>query len=179
MSTTEEATARRRYEGRGIGELKATGPKSTVRLPGPATATLLPDPRGVHAALLEPFFAINGPAPDTQPSDREPALRPRDITVIANFMTLALRNDLPGLDRHDAAVIWEKWRQGVALIRDRLRYADRERHARGASDELLVRTWVVREDLLTSLATPGQVAERYCPWKADFFTHARLHPEAV
>ena len=179
MSDTADNASRRRYEGRGIGALKATGPRSTVRLPGAEAATLLPEPHKVHLALLEPFFAINGPAPNTLPQDREPALRPRDITVIANFMTLALRNDLPGLDRYDAAVIWEKWRQGVAAIRERMRVADRERHAPRASDELLQRTWVVREDLMASIATPGVVAERYCPWKADFFTHQRLYPEAV
>ncbi len=178
MSGSTDASARR-YQGRGIGELKTVGPRTAVRLPGADAATLLPHPHRVHTSVLKEFFAINGPAPDTRPQDFEPALRPRDITVIANFVTLALRNDLPGLDRYDAAVIWEKWRQSVAAIRERLRVADRERHAPRASDELLTRTWVVREDLVASIATPGQVSQRYCPWKADFFTYERLHPEAV
>jgi hypothetical protein len=90
-----------------------------------------------------------------------------------------LRNDLPALDRYDAAVIWEKWREAVAAIRDRLRVADRERHATRGSDELLQRTWVIRGDLAVALVTPGQVADRYCPWKADFFTQERLYPESV
>lgn len=179
MSSSTERAPQRRYQGRGIGELKSGGSKPAVRLAGAEQASLLPDPNAVHAAILKQFFDINGPAPSTRPQDVEPALRPRDITVIANFVTLALRNDLPGLDRYDAAVIWEKWRQAVAAIRERLRVADSERHATRGADELFQRTWVLRGDLLTSRETPGQVADRYCPWKADFFTHERLHPEAV
>lgn len=175
MSDTNPS--RTRYAGRGIRELR-TGRTGVVTLPGPDEATLLPNPSAAHDALIA-RFAVGSKQPLRQGF---PLMSARDIKAFSNFMTYALRNDLPTIDAYDAAVIWEKWRQAVADIRDLLRdirdEADEEstQYVAVALDH---RSWDVRSSLTTALAKPGEVADQYCPWKADFFTYERLHPAAV
>lgn len=78
-----------------------------------SSATFLPDPIKAHAALLAPFRRARGPS-----HDRDfPALLVGDVAPIASFVTAALRRDLPTLDALDARVIWQRWRQAVAVMR--------------------------------------------------------------
>jgi hypothetical protein len=164
------------YAGQGVSELR-TGP-ARVPLPGPDKATLLPNPSAAHDALIARFTAA-GKQPLRQGF---PVMSGRDIKAFSNFITHALRNDLPTIDAYDAAVIWEKWRLAVAELRDLLRDV-RDDTDDGESTQYIAvaldhRSWDIRTSLATALSTPGEVADRYCPWKADFFTPDRLHPEA-
>lgn len=179
--TAADQKPRRRYEARGIGELR--GPRSKIGLPTQDEATFLPDPRAAYDAILARFRAANGPA--DAPSEF-PNLSARDVRALANVITFALRNDLPTLSPYDAAVLWDKWREAVASVRQLL--ADvRDKDAtntsshgvRFASVLLDHRGWDLRESLVTALASPGAVFERYCPWRSAWATFERLHPEAV
>ena len=176
-----EASTRRPYAGRGIAELR--GPKSRIRLPTAETVTLLPDPRAAHADWLARIRAVNGPkdAPTAFPT-----MTARDVRSFANLMTLSLRNDLPSLDPRDAAVLWEKWRQAVAEVRDHLRNVRDEDATNatadgvwGATVVLDHRGWDVVNNLALALSNPGAAFDAYCPWRTDWATFERLHPEAV
>lgn len=79
----------------------------------PSKATFLLDPIAAHAALLAPFRRVRGPS-----HDRDfPALRVGDVAPIAAYVTAALRRDLPTLNALDARIIWQRWRQAVAVMR--------------------------------------------------------------
>ncbi|MBE7448589.1 MAG: hypothetical protein HS111_06815 [Kofleriaceae bacterium] len=179
--TAADQKPRRRYEARGIGELR--GPRSKIGLPTQDEATFLPDPRAAYDAILARFRAANGPsdAPSAFPN-----LSARDVRALANVITFALRNDLPSLSPYDAAVLWDKWREAVTAVRQLL--ADvRDHEATNASSDGVKfasvaidhRGWDLRESLVTALASPGAVFERYCPWRSAWATFERLHPEAV
>ena len=168
---------RRPYAGRGIGELRTPRSDTSVRLPAPNEATLLPDPSAAHDALIARFAVASG-SPLRQGF---PVMSGRDIKGFANFITCALRNDLPSVDAYDAAVIWEKWRQTIAHLRDLLRNVRDDQDDNDAQyvvNALDHRSWDIRTSLATALRHPGDVADRYCPWKADFFTADRLNPGA-
>jgi hypothetical protein len=172
---------RKRYEGGGIGELR--GPRSRVALPSADEATLLPDPRAAHAALLDAFRTANGPKGT---HNTFPNMSARDARAFANVITFALRNDLDSMDVYDAAVLWDKWRQAVDDVRKHLRPVRDDTHTNEASSdvwnaciELQHRGWDLIESMATSLRSPGEVFSRYCPWRADWATHDRLYPGAA
>jgi hypothetical protein len=180
VSAPAKIRASRPYAGRGVSELR--GPRSSIRLAGPDDATFLPVPRDAHAALLARFRAVNGP----EGTQAFPNLRARDVRAFANLVTLALRNDLPAIDPRDAAVLWDKWRQAVDDVREHLRRV-RDHDATNetspdvwnASIVLDHRGWDVIENLTIALARPGDVFQAYCPWRSEWATFERLHPEAV
>lgn len=141
-----------------------------TRRRAPQGATLLPDPeRAVNELIrrhgLTPPIDYPGKAWEV----------PVDHVVDAtNEVTAALRNDLPTPERRDAAVLWEVWRKAVLQVRDSIRGL--------AEDELFLAgsvVWAMRDLAVrhaAALRHPGQVADRYCPWSADFFTLNRLYP---
>lgn len=178
---TTDTKPRMPYAGKRIGDLR--GPRSRVALPSPDEATLLPDPRAAHAELLDRFRAVNGPkdAPTAFPN-----MSARDARAFANVMTYALRNDLPAIDDHDAAVIWEKWRQAIDDVRDHLKPVrdddltnDQSHDVWNACITLDHRGWDVRESLVVSLLIPGDVFRHYCPWRSEWATYERIYPRAV
>jgi hypothetical protein len=179
VSTAEKP--RRPYAGTGIPELH--GPRSRVVLPSPEESTLLPDPRVAHANLLARFRAANGP---TDAPHAFPYLSARDVRALANAITFALRNDLPAVEAHDAAVLWDKWRQAVDDVRRFLKPVRDEAATNASSDavwaaciQLDHRGWDLIENLVTALGRPGDVFARYCPWRADWATHERVYPGAA
>lgn len=138
-------------------------------------ATLLPAPERAIRELIA-RHGLNPPTDFPGPGKLWEVPPDRIVDAI-NEVTAALRNDLPTPERRDAAVLWEVWRKAVLRVRDHLRAL--------RPDELCFAGSVVyaMHDLAArhaeALAHPGQVADRYCPWAADFFTLARLHPESV
>ncbi len=155
------------WDGQGV-----ASPARTRRR-APADATLLPDPeRAVNELIrrhgLTPPIDYPGKAWEV-PIDR--------VVDATNEMTAALRNDLPTPERRDAAVLWEVWRKAVLRVRDSIRGL--------AEDELFLAgsvVWAMRDLAVRhgeALRRPGQVADRYCPWAADFFTLDRLYPESA
>lgn len=167
----------RKYAGRGIGTLPTGRRRGPVQLPGADTATLLPDPVAAYERVREQFVAANGRLPGSDATRNRPALTIRDVNVIGNFTTFAIRNDLPSIDVRDAAVIWEKWRKAVADLKDLMRNVEMDAQALIVGVVLEHRTWDIANSLATALTHPGEVFERYCPWRADWATQARLHPE--
>jgi hypothetical protein len=172
---SDEEHPRQCYAGKRIADLR--GPRSPVSLPTPDEATLLPDPRAAHAALLARFRAVNGPKDETE----FPNMSARDVRAFANVITFALRNDLPAIDDHDAAVIWEKWRQIVAEVHGHLRNVrDADATAsHGLSSARIIlehRGWDIRESLVVSLLRPGAIFNRYCPWRAAWASYDRIYP---
>lgn len=172
-------TSTRRYAARGIGELPASRSASSVSLPSADEATLLPNPMRVHEDLRERFVALRGAIDEKNVTRPAPRLTVRDAKQIANHLTLALRNDLPRIDPHDAAVIWEKWRKYVALLREAVRELADDDQAIAAAASLDWWTLAIHDDLAEALRDPGKVFQRYCPWRADWATFERIHPEAV
>lgn len=169
----------RQYAGRGIGELRRSRGRDTVELPDQDEATLLPKPLEAQQQLFDQFVAVNGNLPGSHPGRPRPPLTGRDVKLIANFVTCALRNDLPHIDVYDAAVIWEKWRKAVVSFRDALKEFPEEHQALNVQYVLDYHFGDVCDCLALALIERGQVADRYCPWKADFFTQERLYPESV
>ena len=167
----------RRYAGRGIGELRAARTLAAVELPGPDEATLLPDPMTRFEDTLGEFVRANGALDGSTAKYPRPRLTARDVKVTANFVTLALRNDLSRIDPYDAAVIWEKWRQAVADLRDLLRQVDDDDQALIVGTVLGHRFFAIADDLALAQMEPRKVADRYCPWRDEFFTDARVYPE--
>ncbi len=159
------------------------GPRSRLDLPSPAEATLLPDPRMAHAELLDRFREVNGPL--DEPAEF-PNLSARDARALTNLITFALRNDLSSIDPHDAAVIWEKWRQAVDNVREHLGHVRDDnvtnKDSSAVFDAQMVlqhRGWDVLESIVTSLRSPGDVFAHYCPWRADWATYERIYPRAA
>ena len=169
--------AGRRYAGRGIGELRTARTLAAVEFPGPEEATLLPDPFARYIDTLTEFVRANGALHGSTTEHPRPRLTARDVKVTANFVTLALRNDLLRIDPYDAAVIWEKWRQAVVDLRELLRNVGDDDQALIVGTVLDGRFYVIVQDLALALAEPRKVADRYCPWQAEFFTDARVYPE--
>lgn len=168
----------RRYAGRGIAEIKVDASRASIRLPGPDDATVLPDPMRAHDVMRERYVAARG-AIDAKVQRSQPRLTVRDVKAIANHFTFALRNDLPTIDAHDAAVIWEKWRKTVLQLRDMMRGLSDDDQSLGAGTNLDGQTFAIHGDLADALREPGIVFKRYCPWRSDWATFERVHPEAV
>ena len=101
------------------------------------------------------------------------------MNAIGNFTSAALRNDLPSIDARDAAVIWEKWRQAVADLKELMRNVEIDAQALIVGVILDHRTWDIGSSLATALHRPGEVFDRYCPWRSDWATFERMHPEAA
>ena len=112
------------------------------------------------------------------PAERDlPRFQVRDVIAVANFITMALRHDLPTPNRKDTAAIWDKWRRFVIRTRSHIAGAI----ATSPYPEPFDVHWTLRQvedDLRQALRTPGEVGNHYCPWAADFFTTARLYPES-
>lgn len=176
---TADKSAARRYAGRGINALTGSRTGAAVRLPGANDATILPDPRAAYEQLSRRFLDANGATANSSPRDLRPRLAGRDVVAIANHLTFALRNDLPSIDARDAAVLWEKWRIAVVDLRDLLRNVPLEDDAPYAAIILDHRASDVHDSLATALARPGEVFERYCPWRSQWATPARINPEAA
>lgn len=167
-------SARNGWQGDSIPSLRtsAADPETRIAL-DISHATFLPDPKGA-LTMIQERFAPRGPTPG---APRFLAYQMRDAVVIANFVTTALRRDLPTPDRRDTVAIWDKWRRAVLRVRPHLvgvsptaRYPD--------PYGLVYALESVAYDLDEALQKPGEVARRYCPWAADFFTPSRLYPEA-
>lgn len=169
----------RQYAGRGIGELRRARGRDTVDLPNQDEATLLPKPLEAQQQIYDLFVAVNGNLSGSHPGRPRPPLTGRDVKLISNFVTCALRNDLPHANVYDAAVIWEKWRQTVTRFRDLLKEFPEDHQALNVQYVLDYHWTDVCDCLSLSMSDPGMVADRYCPWKADFFTQERLYPESV
>lgn len=171
------AEPRRRYAGHGIPRLPGPRAGAPVELPGPDEATILPDPRAARERIFDRFLEANGRAPE-YPNKPFPRLTARDVVVIANHLTFALRNDLSSIDAYDAAVIWEKWRIAVRDLRDLLRHVGLDDDAAIAGNILDHRTFDVHDCMALALSSPGDVFSTYCPWRAAWATASRIHPEA-
>lgn len=158
--------------------MKASRGITASNLPGPNAATLLPDPMRTYESIREQYVAANG-AIDPNAKRPQPRLTLRDTKVIANHLTLALRNDLPGVDAHDAAVIWEKWRKAVVQLRDMMSGLADDDQALAVGINLGQWSLMIHDDVAEAVREPGKVFARYCPWRADWATFQRIHPEAV
>lgn len=176
--TAPAPAGRRPYAGTQIPHLR--GPRASITLPDPDDATLLPAPRERYAALLDAFRKA-GDDPRASPT-----MSAREMRALANVITFALRNDLPSLDPHDAAVLWDKWRKAVAEIREHLRRIPDDSVTSDASPDvwdtgivLDFRGADLIDNLVRALARPREVFDAYCPWRGEWATYARLHPEAV
>ena len=168
------------YAGRGMPVLPPTRTQdaAAVTVPGKLDATLLPDPRAAIAALRSKFIAARGVVNASRPVEQQEArLTIADVRIIANFVTFALRNDLSSIDAHDAAVIWEKWRKAIGDMRDMMHNVESDAQALIVATVLGHRTWDITECMVIALARPMEVFQNYCPWRADWATEARIHPE--
>lgn len=165
------------YAGRGVPELRAT-PGDVIHLPPPKYATIVPDPIAKHDEIRERYVRVNG-AIDATAKRPQPRLTIRDAKNIANHLTLALRNDLPKVDPHDAAVIWEKWRKHVVSLRDMMSDLADDDQALAVGITLDQRTLNIHDDVAEALRHPGKVFSRYCPWRDDWATFERIHPGKV
>lgn len=173
--------SRRTYEGRGVPMLPARrGTPSDVVIPSQADATMLPIPAAVIEARRAEFIAARGARnPDAPAPQHEPKLTTADVRRLANFITYALRNDLPLVDAYDAAVIWETWRKAVADLRALMAKAQTDDEVGVFGSILWIRADRIQSALTTALETPREVFNRYCPWRADWATFERIHPEAL
>lgn len=162
------------YAGRGIPKLaiprQAPAP---VQIEPASDATYLPDPEA-KLALVRRLF---GEARGWRDIDRTayPRMQASDVRQAANHFTLALRNDLPSLDRRDAAAIWDEWRTAIARLREDLRVEGGTPPAQSVF-ELLARSVA---SLRLALQDPGAAFLSYCPWRHDWATFDRLYPERV
>ena len=170
----------RAYAGRGLPVLPParTQAATAVPVPGKLDATLLPDPRATFAALRDKFIAARGVVNASRPAAQQDArLTIADVRVIANFVSFALRNDLSTIDPHDAAVIWEKWRKAIGDMRDMMHNVENDAQALIVATVLGHRTWDIAECMATAQASPLEVFQNYCPWRADWATDVRIYPE--
>jgi hypothetical protein len=178
--TTAGEPSGRTYKGAGVPRLvprHSSEPLERVEL-DLATATLLPDPYARINELEARFMAVRGPHPAPMYS-LLPAMRNVDGKILANYVTHALRADLPALDSGDAAVIWEQWRVAVQRLGASLRNRPDDTLMHIALGDLESRLYDVFAALKLAVASPGEVARAYCPWARAFFTQARLHPGAA
>jgi hypothetical protein len=150
-----------------------------VPLPAPDDATLLPQPDVVVRGLMTAYLAARGASnPQDPPGHERPRLTIADVKTLANVITFALKNDLPTVDAHDAAVIWEKWRKAIVDLRDLMRDVTNADQALIIATVLEHRIWDIEASLATALRDPGEVFSRYCPWRTEWATHERIYPEA-
>lgn len=172
--------SRRTYAGRGVPKLPSDRREADVEIPNQADATLLPLPHAVIEGRRAEFITARGAWNPTAPSEfQQPKLTGTDIRRIANFITYALRNDLPLVDAHDAAVVWEKWRKGVADLRDLMHQAQRDDQIAIVASVLWIRASDIERSLTRALEEPGELFRGYCPWRSDWATPARIYPEAA
>lgn len=137
-------------------------------------ATLLPDPERAIEELIA-RYGLNQPnGPGPRVAWEVPV--PRVVDAV-NEVTAALRNDLPTPERRDSAVLWEVWRKAVLHVRDYIRaLRPGEQMLTGS---VLYAMWGLGARHAEALRSPGQLADKYCPWAAEFFTNGRLYPESV
>ncbi len=170
---TTAAPPRRRYPEAGLPLLPTRTGRGAIQLPSRNDATLLPDPK----AGLKRLVATLRDATSSGPSL---SLLPRQIRLAANFITFALLNDLPAIDPYDAAVIKEKWRRSLREVSNLMRGLDEDVVYPALTSSVLdAHAWDVAESLATALAQPRAVFNNYCPWRADWATFERIHPEAT
>jgi len=163
-----------RWEGDAIPALaSAEGDKRSRVTLDLDNATLLPDPAEAMWQLRR-AFELRG----RHPAEPDlPNFQVRDVVALANFITMALRHDLPTSDRKDTAVIWDKWRTFILRTKPFVLGAVGTRPFPEPFDvHHTLRT--LEDDLRIAMRTPGEVARHYCPWAADFFNEERLYPEA-
>jgi len=167
----------RGYAGRGVAKIAVTSGNAIPMMP-PEYATILPEPLRIHDEIRERYISVNG-AIDATAKRPQPRLTVRDAKVIANNLTLALRNDLPSIDPHDAAVIWEQWRRSVAQLRDMMSGLDDDEQALAIGVNLDQWTRAIHGEMAEAVRRPGKVFARYCPWRDEWATDERIRPGAV
>lgn len=152
------------YAGRGIPDLSAPKRASAWLDRVPSPPTLLPDPPARHGHLYRALAHAFHPDPIDWDHPR--------VVAYVNYVTLALRNDLPSVDRRDAAVIWKRWRDAVVYFRSLRR--------RKMADEGLTRSRAleIAHELQKAQRQPGAVFDSFCPWRKVYFDVATLMPGA-
>ena len=178
---------RARYLGRGVPTLRGPASGAAVALPSQDDATFRPEPLKTRRELFQRFLAVRGPIHSQfPPSQQTPLLSIADVNAIANFTTFALRNDLLLLiDARDRAVIWETWRRAIVNLNRVIRGAPRA----DAKDPTTRDTSVLISSMIENSTTmilleyvdavkePGAAFGRFCPWRREWATDERLHPE--
>ena len=161
------------YGGRGIGRLGGRGgPRAKqVELDPDGQPTYLPDPLAKSKAVWTAYMNARGF--DATKSHPKPRMTTGDVYHAANHYTFALRHDLPSVDPHDAAAIWDEWRNAVALLREDVRT---DNDPVGSLFYLIERS---ARNLALALRRPMAVFNAYCPWRFNWATYGRLFPDRI
>ena len=146
-------------------------PALGARRPTAPTASLFPDPVERMHAIRTLHHLV--PPPKAVRFEVEVG----DAIACANEVTAAIRATLPTPDRHDSAALWDAWRRIVLRLREEVRGDARDREPTISGWGLAFGLDRITDALVEVQARPGDFARGYCPWRADFFTLPRLHPE--
>ncbi|MEZ4404488.1 MAG: hypothetical protein R3B06_30995 [Kofleriaceae bacterium] len=148
----------RRYAGHGVPPL---APAADVAgwLPWLSMPpTVRPDPLVLDARLSDEWRgAVQGKGPPATPAQ---------LAGLVNWLTDALRADLPSVDSGDAAVVWEQWRTAVQ------RYT-----VRGDEHTLRFHLGIVLRNVAMAFRSPGEIWTGFCPWRRIYFDQRRLNPD--
>ncbi|MEZ4404487.1 MAG: hypothetical protein R3B06_30990 [Kofleriaceae bacterium] len=149
-----------RYAGHGVPTLEPwrAAARWLTFLPNPAT--LRPDPTATDGAITAALDQLEaqGALEWTSPQ----------INALVNWITEALRADLPTVDAGDAAVIWMQWAAAVREFRER-------RNGRTLKQRLTALLW----NVFTALNRPTVLWSDFCPWRSAYFDRDRLEPASI
>lgn len=164
VATGAEAAVRNagaaRYAGHGIPTLEPwrAAARWLTFLPNPAT--LGPDPTAIDGAIVAALDRLEERGTLDWASPQ--------INALVNWVTEALRADLPAVDQGDAAVIWMKWAAAVRDFRER-------RDGRTFKQRLMAVLW----NVFTAINRPTVLWRDFCPWRTAYFDRDRLEPASI
>lgn len=161
------------YAGRGVANLggRSKGRSKPVDLDPDGQPTYLPDPLAKVKFVWTAFMNARGfDATQTYP---KPHMTLADVYQTGNHFTLALRHDLPTIEPHDAAAIWDEWRNAIALLREDVRTNN---DPVGSLFYLIDRS---ARSLALALREPMAAYRAYCPWRQNWATYDRLFPGRI
>jgi len=137
-------------------DLHATAKESSWISALPSPPRLLPSPQQRFHELYRALqSAFDGGRVDW--SD------PR-VNAFVNYITRALRTEVPVLEAGDATIIWWRWREAVRAFKQ---HRSNEDHA-----DLYYRALTIARQVDYSLRDPGSVYQAFCPWRTLYFDRA-------
>lgn len=139
-----------------MADLRSTDQASSWIAAMPSPPRLLPAPQ---ERFHELYRALQGAFDDGRIDWRDPR-----VNAFVNYITRALRTEVPLLDAGDATIIWWRWREAVRAFQQNRTDED---HA-----DIYYRALTIARQVGYSLRDPGSVYQAFCPWRALYFDRA-------